>query len=346
MNFSKVDSRIVALAMAQLADAVANSFLIVVMPLYIADPQIGGATFGLSDAAITGIILSAFGLTNFIVQPLAGRLSDRLRKRKIFIFSGLLLIAGFNVSYLLADNYLGILVIRIMQAASAALTIVGSIALVSELSPKDALGQNMGVYNSFRRVGVGAGPLLAGALISVGPYALFGGFEVTGFELSFYGAGIAGIISATMVGILVQDPENIEPANREESGIRVFAERPGQWLDPIFTLGLASLFMASCIALFSPIETIVNEHLGQGSFLFGVEFAAFIGTQALIQPFIGGFSDTYGHRRFIVLGLIGLVPATIIQGLVATPGQMIAIRLVQGLSAAMVFAPALALASD
>src|SRR5699024_9265051 len=122
----------------------ANSFLIVVMPLYIADPQIGGATFGLSDAAITGTILSAFGLTNVIVQPLAGRLSDRLGKRKIFIFSGLLLIAGFNVSYLLADNYLGILVIRIMQAATAVFTIDGCIALVSECIPKNARGQHMG----------------------------------------------------------------------------------------------------------------------------------------------------------------------------------------------------------
>ena len=43
-----------------------------------------------------------------------------------------------------------------------AFTIVGSVALVSELSPAGGRGRNMGVYNSFRLFGFGAGPLAAG----------------------------------------------------------------------------------------------------------------------------------------------------------------------------------------
>ncbi|HLR31936.1 MAG TPA: MFS transporter, partial [Fodinibius sp.] len=210
MDFSKVDSRIIALGFARMADAVANSFLIVVLPIYIASGQITGGFFGFTEAAITGIILGSFGIVNSIVQPMAGKLSDQLGKRKLFIFSGLMLIAAINISYLLVDNYIGILIIRILQAGSAALTIVGSVALVSELSPHEGRGQNMGVYNSFRLVGFGSGPLVAGALITGGPYALFGGLELTGFELSFYGAGIAAFISAMLVAFLVSDPDNIK----------------------------------------------------------------------------------------------------------------------------------------
>src|SRR5699024_12227879 len=57
-------------------------------------------------------------------------------------------------------------------------------------------------------------------------------------------------------------------------------------------------------------------------------------------------SSDLGRRRFIILGLIGLIPATLLQGIVVAPWQMIIARLFQGLSAAMVFAPALALAGD
>src|SRR5699024_6634012 len=106
MDFSSVDSRIIALGIARMADAVANSFLIVVLPLYIASGQIGGWSFGLTEAAVTGIILGSFGIVNSVVQPLAGRFSDEMGKRKLFIFSGLILIAVINVSYLLVDNYI------------------------------------------------------------------------------------------------------------------------------------------------------------------------------------------------------------------------------------------------
>jgi MFS family permease len=61
---------------------------------------------------------------------------------------------------------------------------------------------------------------------------------------------------------------------------------------------------------------------------------------------VGAASDQHGRRRFIIAGLIFLVPTTLAQGLVVTSMQMIIARLLQGISGAMVFAPALALAGD
>ncbi|MFB6352611.1 MAG: MFS transporter, partial [Halobacteriales archaeon] len=63
------DRRVVALAVARMADAVGNSFLIVVLPLYIASGAVAGGAFGLTEALITGLVLSMFGLFNSLLQP-------------------------------------------------------------------------------------------------------------------------------------------------------------------------------------------------------------------------------------------------------------------------------------
>jgi len=345
MNLYGVDRRIAALGIARMADAVANSFLIVVLPLYIASGVVGGWNFGLSEAAITGVTLGAFGIINSVVQPFAGWLSDRAGKRKAFILLGLVILGVVTFAYAWVTSYAAILGVRLLQAGGVAFTIVGSVALVSELSPPEGRGRNMGVYNSFRLFGFGTGPLAAGFVVEHGPYVLPGGLPLSGFEAAFYGAALAAFLSAALVAWLVSDPEDIQPSE-ERLALKIRADEPGKLFDPIFALGVASLFMASCIALLSPIEPIVNERLGQGPVLFAVEFAAFIGTQVALQPFLGRLSDEYGRKRFIVWGLLGLIPTTLLQGVVVAPWQMIGARLLQGTVAAMVFAPALALAGD
>jgi MFS family permease len=82
-----VDQRIITLAIARMVDSFGNSFLIVVLPLYIASGAVSGGTFGASEALITGIILSAFGFFNSFLQPFTGRISDRFGRRKLFDLS-------------------------------------------------------------------------------------------------------------------------------------------------------------------------------------------------------------------------------------------------------------------
>jgi MFS family permease len=114
----------------------------------------------------------------------------------------------------------------------------------------------------------------------------------------------------------------------------------------VFVLGVATLFMATGIALFATLESLVNERLGQGATLFGLEFAAVVIANVVLQTPVGRASDTYGRRPFLIAGFIILIPATFAQGIVMTPLLMVLARLAQGAAVAMVFAPALALAGD
>ena len=341
-----VDRRVLALAGARMADGIGNSFLIIVIPLYVTSGVVGGTAFGLGESLLIGLILSLFGFLNSSFQPITGRLSDRLGRRKPFILAGLAGLALTNIAYVVAETYVSLLIIRGLQGVSVAFIIPASVALVNELASSGDRGGNMGVYNTFRLLGFGAGPAVAGAVVNLGPYALPGGVVVNGFDAAFYIATITATISYVLVTALVSDPESTVANAGADLSIPILNRTGPNLLDPIFTLGLASFFMATGIALFATIQPQVNARLEQGATWFGLQFAAFILAQVALQTPIGRACDRYGRRPFIVAGMVLLIPTTLVQGFILSSVLMFVARLFQGVAAAMVFAPSLALAGD
>lgn len=339
------DRRVLALAFARMADAIGNSFLIVVLPAYIASGAVSGDTFGLSVTLVTGIVLSLFGFANSFMQPFAGRYSDRTGRRKVFILFGLGVLAVSSLSYVVATNYASLLVIRAVQGVGVAFTIPCTIALVNELATEENRGGNMGVFNTFRLLGFGTGPVVAGALVHRGPYAVPGVGTLSGFDAAFSLAAGLAAVSYAMVWLLVSDPEETKAHAGEDLSIAVL-DADGDGLDPVFTIGLASLFMAIAIALFATLEQTINARLDQSATWFGLQFGAFVLAQVGLQTPIGRASDRYGRRPFLVVGMVLLVPATLVQGFVASSMAMLAARLTQGVAGALMFSPSMALAGD
>lgn len=355
-----VDPQVVTLALARMTESVGNSFLIVVLPLFIGSEVISGTTFGLTEVAVTGIVLSLFGFVNSPLQPFTGRLSDRTGRRKIFVLVGLVLIGTASFSYSLASNYWHLLGLRVLQGIAGALIIPTTVALVNDLATSSNRGGNMGTYNTFRLVGFGVGPIAAGAVVSAGPYAIaLGSLRVafSGFDAAFYFATLTATISFFLILFLIRDPDVSETGEKGEGsqgdagnegfgGIAILDRTGAGVLDPVFTLGVVSFFMAVGIALFATLGDIINSRLDQGPTLFGLQFAAFVLAQILLQVPIGRATDFYGRKSFIVIGTVLLIPTTFVQGLLYDPWLMFSARFVQGVAGAMVFAPALALAGD
>ena len=346
-----VDSQVLALALARMTESIGNSFLIVVLPLFIGSEAISGAAFGLTEVAVTGIVLSLFGFVNSPLQPITGRLSDRTGRRKIFVLTGLVLIGAASFSYSLASRYWHLVGLRVLQGVAGALIIPTTVALVNDLATSANRGGNMGTYNTFRLVGFGVGPVAAGVVVSAGPYAIeVGGLgiEFSGFDAAFYFATLTASASFLLILFLIRDPETTpaEEGSDAFGGIAVF-DRTGQNLfDPVFALGAVSFFMAVGIALFATLGDIINSRLDQGPTLFGLQFAAFVLAQIALQVPIGRATDFYGRKRFIVVGTLLLIPTTFVQGLLYDPWLMFLARFGQGVAGAAVFAPALALAGD
>lgn len=231
------------------------------------------------------------------------------------------------------------------QGVTVAFTVTASVALVNELSIRENRGGNMGSYNALRLLGFGTGPLVAGFVVEGGPYRV-AGVELTGFDAAFLVAVVAALLGSILVALLVQDSPRVRERDRKVEIPLWAPEGSGRRLHTIFALGIATLIMAICIALLAPIEPQVNTHLDQDARWFGVQFGAFILSVAATQPIIGRLSDRWGRRGFILWGLVLLGPTTLAQGLAGDSWTMLAARIAQGLSGAMVFAPSLALAGD
>ena len=349
-NLLGVDRQVLTLALARMTESVGNSFLIVVLPLFIASDAVGGSTFGLGEVALTGVVLSLFGFVNSPLQPVTGRLSDHTGRRKVFVLVGLVLIGVASFAYSLTSAYWQLLGLRVVQGVAGAFIIPTTVALVNDLATETTRGGNMGTYNTFRLIGFGAGPIAAGGVIAAGPYALsVGGLDlgITGFDAAFYFATSTATLSFVLVSLFVRDPEPAHSAGEESiGGFAVFDRSGAHVLDPVFTLGLVTFFMAVGVAVFATLGSIVNPRLGQGPTMFGLQFAAFILAQILLQAPIGRATDFYGRKQFIVVGMILLVPTTVVQGVIMDPWLMFAARFLQGVAGATVFAPALALAGD
>ena len=349
-NLLGVDRQVIALALARMTESIGNSFLVVVLPLFIGSEAVSGATFGLTEVAVTGIILALFGLVNSSLQPFTGRLSDRSGRRKIFVLVGLVLIATASFAYSLASTYWHLVGLRVLQGVAGALIIPTTVALVNDLATTANRGGNMGTYNTFRLVGFGVGPIAAGAVVEAGPYAVDLGtlsLAFSGFDAAFYFATSTALVSFVLISVLIRDPD--QPGADSEDSLGAFAvfDRSGNHLlDPVFTLGLASFFMAVGIALFATLGDIINARLDQGPTFFGLQFAAFVLAQIFLQVPVGRATDFYGRKQFLVVGMVLLVPTTLAQGLVSDSWVMFAMRFAQGVAGAMVFAPALALAGD
>ncbi len=352
---SQLDARILSLAIARMVSALANSFLVVVLPLYIGSqavtmPSVTGSTVGVFGVGIDvtvelliAIVLSLFGFLNSFSQPFTGSLSDRTGRRKVFLLIGLALVATGSAGYLVFTDYYLVLAMRGLQGIGAAFSIPITVALVNELSVDGERGGNFGLFNTFRLIGFGVGPLIAGVVIAGGPYVV-AGVDVTGFDASFLVAVVGAAISFALITVLISDPERSEESASKDISIRVVGEDGG--LDPVFALGLATIVMALSIAIYAPLANVINARLDQGSFLYSVQFGATVLANVFFQLPIGRLSDRYGRRPFLLGGFVLLVPATLAQGFITDSYLMVVARFVQGVAVAAVFAPSLALAGD
>ncbi|TKX67572.1 MFS transporter [Halorubrum sp. SP9] len=357
-GIAETDRRVIVLALARMVGAAGNSFLIVVLPLYITsdvvdiegllgtEVGVGAAAVTLTEPLLIGIVLSLFGFLNSLSQPFTGRFSDRVGARRPFVLAGILLLGTASGLYTIATSYPALVALRAVQGLGAALIIPATVALVNEYAAGDAdRGGNFGVYNTFRLIGFGFGPVLAGAVVSGGPYDLSAvGLPVLdGFDAAFVAACAGAYLSFTLVFLLVRDAD-VEGEAGDDVSIRVRGE--DRLLDPVFTLGLATVAMGACIALFATLQNQVNVRLDQAPIWFGAQFAAVTIANVIFQVPVGRASDRIGRRPFLLAGFVLLIPTTFLQGVVTEPALMMLVRLGQGIAVACVFAPSLALAGD
>ncbi len=324
---------VMALSFARLGDAVGNSILFVVLPLYAA--SLPSPLFPFPETVRVGILISLYGLVTAILQPFMGAFSDRLGKRKPFIQGGLAVMALATLGFVISNQFFPLLIFRSIQGIGVALTVPAAVALLAVSSNRNTRGGSMGIYTTFRMLGLAIGPLLGGYL-----------FDRFGYDLAFFAGTAFILLGMVLVQIWVQDlPVAAEKDEKAE-------KKPFQIFDRklisigILGAGFASFLMAAAFTMLTPLEQQFNTRLNETAFGFGLAFSALTVTRLIFQVPLGRWSDRIGRKPLIVGGLILMAPATAMIGYAATTPQLILLRLVQGLASAGIAAPAFAVAAD
>ena len=151
--------------------------------LYAALPTRAGAV-GLGLGAV-GVLLSANRLIRVLANPIAGRLYDRLARRRLFLV-GMLLGTVSTAVYIVADRFWIWLVGRLVWGMAWSLLNVGGLAMVMDVTDMQDRGRVTGFYGLCYLVGLAFSPLMGGLLVDALGFrpALLVGTLVTGFGLA------------------------------------------------------------------------------------------------------------------------------------------------------------------
>ncbi|CAG9944588.1 unnamed protein product [Clonostachys rosea f. rosea IK726] len=116
------------------------------------------------------ISLAVYGAALLASSPIWGYLADRIRNRKIPMLVGLIFLTGSTVFLCLATNIAMLLVGRVLQGCSAALTWTVGLALVVDSVDASQLGMATGWVGMATSLGVLLAPLLGGLVYEHGGY--------------------------------------------------------------------------------------------------------------------------------------------------------------------------------
>ncbi len=143
-----------------LVDVMGMTIILPLLPFY--SQSLGATPF------VVGMIVSVYGLCQFIAGPILGQASDKVGRKKILVLSQLGTCAGF-ILLALSQNLFLIFLARIIDGLTAGNISVAQ-AYVSDVTTPQERTKAFGMLGSAFSLGFIVGPALSGFLAKYGPH--------------------------------------------------------------------------------------------------------------------------------------------------------------------------------
>jgi DHA1 family multidrug resistance protein-like MFS transporter len=255
------------------------------LPLYIHD--LGGSPLEV------GLVFSVFAGISIFSNTFWGALSDHVGKRKVFIVGGMAAIVPIFLLMAFQKDRLWLILLRGSTALFKGAVVPAAWALVTDLSPPERMGANLGVLSSIETAGFAFGPIIGGLVA-----------DLFGFpSLWLFVAGEC-LVGAMVFFVFGSDPPTIRNRVRQPFWA---AFRPSMF-STIGVLCLASSISLLGYSLLGPnLNVYLFDDLGFNRTMIGVLAFIGMGVTTLLQPLIGFYSDRHGRKPFLMLGAVNLV---------------------------------------
>ncbi len=247
-----------------------------VWPLFLRD------TLGASMLAV-GLIDGLGEALVSVSQAVSGWLSDRLRKRKVFVWVGYLLGGVARVGYALAPTWPWVVPFRILDR-SGKMRGAPRDAIVADLSRDSDRGWNFGVLRTMDNLGAVTGILLAAILL-----------PALGFTRMFLLAAFPSLLAALIVRRL--GPESAPPAASGPS------HAPTVFTGPFRTYLLLSVLLSLGSFSYSFL-LLAAAAIGIPVPFLPVLYLLYTLTEAVFSLPLGRLSDLIGRKPLIGFSLL------------------------------------------
>jgi len=269
-------------ALASFLNDLGSDMIYPIWPMFIttglgASMSVLGLLDGLGDALVS------------ISQAASGYLSDRIRKRKVFVWLGYLLGSGARIGYALSATWQDVLPFRVLDRAGK-MRGAPRDAMIADVSSRANRGTHFGVLRAMDNLGAVCGILVCMVL-----------FGVLGYRPLFLLAAIPSAVGAILVVLVIKERKPAD--NRIYKGIS-FSD-----LDRNFRL---FLFLSAVFSLGSFSYSFLLMYAHELGFRLGflpVLYLVFAAVASLVSLPFGRLADRAGRRTVLLLSYLfwGLV---------------------------------------
>ena len=237
---------------------------------------------------VVGLIAAAYPVAETICGPGIGILADRFGRRK-WIWIGLCISTIALFAFTLSTDIQYLILVHSIQGIAAAMIVVSSLTMVTDISTVSTRGREMGIYDFANLGGYMIGIFAAGVLA-----------RTHSLLAPFYLGSVLAAIGAVYAYFMMKEPRRHKGRNA---------------LSPIETIRLlisdrraAAMFpIWLSVTTFIGMALTFGPRLGPSPMITSSVIAGVVMVLAFSQPFFGHLSDNYGRGRLMMLGMLSLI---------------------------------------
>ncbi|MEM2109798.1 MAG: MFS transporter [Candidatus Odinarchaeota archaeon] len=272
-----------------LVDSIGYGLVIPLIPFYALE-------FG-ANSTLLGVLVSSFALMQFFFAPFLGRLSDRIGRRRVLLYSLLFSVISFII-FTTANSFIMLLCSRLIAGMATEYGV--AYAYISDITGEKSRTSALGKVGAASNIGIILGPAIGGFINIYGRFWLPG---LAATALTLLNLVFIYLFLPETVKLKDGDPVNykmFKPASYiKEIQVLLKSSAIGPALGIIFAMAFAFAAMPVVLPLYS------WDVFGLGEAAVGI-FFAYIGILGFIIQFIlvGRLSKKIGDDIIILSGVI------------------------------------------
>lgn len=201
---------------------------------------------------IVGLLVAAFSLTQLLCSPWAGRLSDKLGRKRMIV-AGMIVFAVSEGLFGLASSPVLLFASRLLGGISAAMIMPAVMAYAADITTEEERAAGMGFITAAITTGFIIGPGIGGYIAEFG------------IRVPFYSAAAAGIFAASLTMLILresrpsqEDSPEVPQASAERSSL--LEQLRHAYREPYFLSLIIVFVMSFGLANFETVFGLFVDH--------------------------------------------------------------------------------------